>query len=161
MKIAENAVATIEYTLTDSQGTVLDQGLGDAAFAYLHGHGNIIPGLEKALVGKAEGDALTVTVEPAMGYGIPDEKLIQKVPVKAFQGVPSVEVGMRFQVRGPQGMQVVRVIAVEGEEVTIDANHELAGVTLNFDVKVKSVRQATADELSHGHAHGAGGHHHH
>lgn len=152
--IGNNSVVSIHYELTDDEGTVLDSSKGHEPLAYLHGAGNIIPGLEQALAGKVEKDSLKVRVEPADGYGdiIPD--LIQVVPRAAFQGVETVEVGMSFEAEAPNG-QVQRVVVkdVEGEEVTIDANHPLAGMTLNFDVDVVSVRDATEEEIAHGHVH--------
>ena len=128
--------------------------------AYLHGHKNIIPGLENALVGKAVEDELSVTVTPEEAYGERHEQLIKEVPMQAFQGVDKVEPGMQFNAESPQGPQLITVTKVEGDTVTVDGNHPLAGVTLNFDVKVVEVREPSEEELSHGHVHGAGGHEH-
>jgi len=120
----------------------------------LHGAGNIIPGLEKALVGKVEGDTEQVKVEPAEGYGEIMSELVQVVEKAAFQGIESVEPGMSFEAQASDGsVQHIVVKHVEGEEVTIDANHPLAGVTLNFDVEIISVREATEEEIGHGHVH--------
>ncbi|MDF2445479.1 MAG: peptidylprolyl isomerase [Moraxellaceae bacterium] len=160
MQIANNVVASIEYTLTDDQGNVIDSSVGGEPLAYLHGAGNIIPGLEDALEGKQVGDSLKVSVPPSEGYGEKDEALLQVVPRSMFRGVDQIEVGMQFHAQTDHGMQVITVAKVEGDNVTVDGNHPLAGQNLNFDVKVLEVRAATAEELEHGHVHGAGGHHH-
>jgi FKBP-type peptidyl-prolyl cis-trans isomerase SlyD len=159
MQIADQTVVTIDYTLTDDKGEVLDSSKGEEPLVYIHGAGSIIPGLENALAGKSVGDALQVTIAPVDGYGERDEELVQAVPRSRFPGA-SVEVGMRFHAQGSDGSQVVTVVAVDDSNVTVDANHPLAGMTLAFDVKVLEVRGATADELQHGHVHGKGGHEH-
>jgi FKBP-type peptidyl-prolyl cis-trans isomerase SlyD len=127
----------------------------------LHGAGNIIPGLEDALEGKTVGDKLNVAVVAAEAYGLRDDSLVQELPSNMFSGIDNIEVGMEFHAETEQGLQVVTVTKVEGDQVTIDGNHPLAGVDLNFDVEITEVRAATEEELNHGHAHGAGGHHHH
>lgn len=160
MQIANDVVVSIEYTLTDDQGTVIDSSVGGEPLTYLHGAGNIIPGLEGALEGKKVGDSFKVSVSPAEGYGEKDEGLLQVVPRGMFQGVDQVEVGMQFHAQTDHGMQVITVAGVEGDNVTVDGNHPLAGQNLNFDVKVVDIRAATGEELEHGHVHGAGGHHH-
>lgn len=160
MQIANNVVASLEYTLTDDQGNVIDSSVGGEPLAYLHGAGNIIPGLEDALEGKQVGDSFKVSIAPADGYGEKDEALLQEVPRSMFRGVDQIEVGMQFHAQTDHGMQVITVSKVEGENVTVDGNHPLAGQNLNFDVKVVEVRAASAEELEHGHVHGAGGHHH-
>ncbi|HEX4869402.1 MAG TPA: peptidylprolyl isomerase [Moraxellaceae bacterium] len=160
MQIANDVVASIEYTLTDDKGNVIDSSVGGEPLAYLHGAGNIIPGLESALEGKKVGDSFKVSVAPAEGYGEKDEGLLQVVPRSMFRGVDQVEVGMQFHAQTDYGMQVITVAKVEGDNVTVDGNHPLAGQNLNFDVKVVEVRAATAEELEHGHVHGPGGHHH-
>ena len=158
MQIAANAVVYMHYTLTDDTGKVLDSSSGGEPLAYLHGAGNIIKGLEKALDGKQAGDKLKVTVAPEEGYGVRDEAMVQKVPRRSFQGVRDLKPGMRFSVQGGHGQVVVT--QVQGDMVTVDGNHALAGVTLKFAVEVAKVREATAEELMHGHVHGPGGHHH-
>jgi len=158
MQIAANRVAYIHYTLTDDAGQVLDSSSGGEPLMYLHGAGNIVPGLEKALDGKAAGDNFKVSVAPAEGYGERDEALVQQVPRRAFKGVRDLRPGMRFQAEGAHGAVIVTNVA--GDMVTIDGNHALAGQTLHFAIEVTKVREATADEVLHGHAHGAGGHHH-
>ncbi len=152
--IGNNLVVTINYKLTDDAGNLLDSSEGSEPLAYLHGSGNIIPGLEKALTGKVEGDSLQVSVEPAEGYGEVIPELVQRVGRAAFQGVESVEPGMMFEAQAPDGsVQRIVVKEVEGDEVLIDANHPLAGVTLHFDVDIVGVREATEEELAHGHVH--------
>lgn len=160
MQIAKDLVASIEYTLTDATGAVIDSSVGNEPLAYLHGAGNIIPGLENALEGKKAGDSLTVTVAPEDGYGEKNDGLIQVVPKDMFQGVDNIEAGMQFHAQTDHGMQVITVAAVEGDNITVDGNHPLAGQTLKFDVKIIEVRAASEEELEHGHVHGAGGHHH-
>ena len=160
MQIAKDLVASIEYTLTDAAGAVIDSSVGNEPLDYLHGAGNIIPGLENALEGKKAGDSLTVTVAPEDGYGEKNDGLIQVVPKDMFQGVDNIEAGMQFHAQTDHGMQVITVAAVEGDNITVDGNHPLAGQTLKFDVKIIEVRAASEEELEHGHVHGAGGHHH-
>lgn len=160
MNISNNCVASFHYTLTDNTGKVLDSSEGQEPLSYLHGAGNIIPGLEKALVGKTVGDKLNVSVAAAEAYGERDDSMIQQLDSSMFSGIDQIEVGMEFHAETEHGLQVVTVTNVEGDQVTIDGNHPLAGVDLNFDVEVTDVREATQEEVAHGHAHGAGGHHH-
>jgi FKBP-type peptidyl-prolyl cis-trans isomerase SlyD len=158
MLIAQDKVVLIHYTLTDDAGKVLDSSSSGEPLAYLHGQGNIIPGLEKALDGKRAGDKLNVRVEPAEGYGVRDDSLVQQVPRRA----PNVQPGMQFHAQSAQGQtRVVTVTRIQGDMVTVDGNHPLAGEVLNFDVEVAEVREPTGEELEHGHVHGPGGHHHH
>jgi FKBP-type peptidyl-prolyl cis-trans isomerase SlyD len=162
MLIAQDKVVLIHYTLTDDAGKVLDSSSGGEPLAYLHGQGNIIPGLEKALDGKQAGDKLNVRVEPAEGYGVRDDSLVQQVPRRSFGGAPNVQPGMQFHAQSSQGQtRVVTVTRIQGDMVTVDGNHPLAGAVLNFDVEVTEVREPTGEELEHGHVHGPGGHHHH
>lgn len=161
MNISNNCVASIHYTLTNGDGKVIDSSEGQEPLAYLHGAGNIIPGLEKALVGKSVGDKLNVSIPAAEAYGLRDDSMVQELPSNMFSGIEQIEVGMEFHAETEQGLQVVTVTKVEGDTVTIDGNHPLAGVDLTFDVEVTEIRAATDEELTHGHAHGAGGHHHH
>lgn len=158
--IANDTVVSFNYTLTDENGEVLDKSNGEP-LAYLHGHHNIIPGLESALLGKKVGDKLTVTVEPKDGYGEYLAEAVQEVPRANFQGVDNIAVGMQFQTQTEDGhVMLVTVKDVNDDVVIVDGNHPLAGVTLTFDVEIVEVREATADEIAHGHAHGVGGHHH-
>jgi FKBP-type peptidyl-prolyl cis-trans isomerase SlyD len=161
MQIGKDKVVSIDYTLRNNQGQVIDSSQGKAPLAYLHGNNNIIPGLEKELEGKNVGDNVKVSVRPEEGYGNHDPKMVQAVPKSAFKGINDIKPGMQFQAQGPGGQtRVVTVTKVEGDQVTVDANHPLAGQALNFDVTVREVRDATPDELSHGHVHGPGGHQH-
>jgi FKBP-type peptidyl-prolyl cis-trans isomerase SlyD len=160
MNISENCVASFHYTLTDGSGKVLDSSEGHEPLSYLHGAGNIIPGLEDALEGKTVGDKLNVAVKAAEAYGLRDDSLIQQLSSEMFSGIENIEVGMEFHAETEQGLQVVTVTHVEGDQITIDGNHPLAGIDLTFDVEITEIRAATEEELNHGHAHGAGGHHH-
>lgn len=160
MQIAERTVASFHYTLTDDAGQVIDSSSGRAPLTYLHGVGQIVPGLEKELEGKSAGDKFAVDVAPEEGYGPRHDGLIQQVPRAAFQGVDQLEVGMQFQAQGPQGGLSVVVTAIEGDQVTVDGNHPLAGQTLHFAIEVTDVREASVEEVLHGHVHGEGGHEH-
>jgi len=152
--IGDNLVVSMHYKLTNDEGELIDSSDGSEPLTYLQGAGNIIPGLEQALVGKVEGDTSQVRVEAAEGYGEITPELIQTVDKSAFEGVESVEVGMSFQAQGSDGsVQHIVIKHVEGDEVTVDGNHPLAGVALNFDIEIITVREATAEELEHGHAH--------
>ena len=158
MQVADQKAVTINYTLKDETGQVIDSSEGRTPLTYLHGAGNIVPGLEKALAGKQEGDALAVTLSPDEGYGQRDESQIRNIPRRKLpEG--KIEVGTRLQIKTDGGYLVATVIGVRGDYATVDANHPLAGKTLHFDVTVVGVRDATAEELTHGHIHGPGGHH--
>lgn len=156
MQITKNKVATIHYTLRDNEGSIIDSSEGREPLQYLHGAGNLITGMEEGLEGKSIGDKFTLKISPEKGYGEKDESLVQKVPRSAFGG-QEMKTGMRFSTN--QG-GVVTVTHVGLESVTVDANHPLAGVELNFAVEVMEVRNATDEEINHGHVHGPGGHHH-
>ena len=156
MAIAHNDVVTIHYTLKDDTDKVIDSSAGGEPLAYLHGHGNIIPGLERELAGKNVGDRLKVRVPAAEGYGEYDRALVQKVPRRALKGIADLRVGLRLQA----GHQAVTVTHIAGDMITLDGNHPLAGQNLTFDLEITAVRAATEEELTHGHVHGAGGHHH-
>jgi FKBP-type peptidyl-prolyl cis-trans isomerase SlyD len=160
VEIAADRVVLIHYTLKDDAGAVIDTSAGAEPLAYIQGHGNLVSGLEKALEGKQDGDAVAVSVAPADGYGKHDAALIQRVPKRAMKGSGEIKKGMQFQARTDDGMRMFTVTAVVGDMVTLDGNHPLADKTLHFDVQVVNVREATAEELEHGHVHGAGGHHH-
>jgi FKBP-type peptidyl-prolyl cis-trans isomerase SlyD len=160
MQIGDQKVVTLHYTLTDNEGRVIDKS-EDGSFAYLHGARNIIPGLENALAGKSTGEELSVSVSPEEGYGARDENMLQQVPKTMFEDHSQIAVGTQFQAQGPGGeMLVVTVMEVADEHVVVDGNHPLAGVELNFDVTIVDVRDASEEEVEHGHVHGPEGHHH-
>lgn len=160
MQIANDTVVQFNYTLKDEQGEVMDTNQGKAPLAYLHGHDNMLEGLEKALGGKSEGDSFSVTLAPAEAYGERDESLTQRISVKHLQGSSRWEPGMVAVVDTEAGARQVVVLKVGKFMAEVDLNHPLAGRTLTFDLNVVSVRAATAEELAHGHAHGEGGHQH-
>lgn len=147
----------MDYALRDDEGTLIDQSQPGQPLTYLHGHRNIIPGLESALVGKSAGETLEVRVEPAEGYGEINPALEQVVPKERFQGIDDIQVGMQFQASTEQGPVSVRVVKVEDDDVTIDGNHPLAGKHLNFNVTIQEVRAGTDEEIAHGHIHQSGG----
>jgi FKBP-type peptidyl-prolyl cis-trans isomerase SlyD len=156
MLISKNKVASIHYTLRDNEGTIIDSSEGRDPLNYLHGAGNLIPGMEEGLEGKTPGEKLNLKIDPEKGYGEKDEALIQKVPRSAF-AEQEVKPGMRFSTN--QG-GVVTVTDVGPDSITVDGNHPLAGVPLNFAVEVVEVRNATDEEITHGHVHGENGHEH-
>ena len=161
MQIVDDTAVLIHYKVTNSTGELLDTSEGDEPLAYIHGQGDIVPGLEQALTGKSAGDQIKVTLEPRLGYGEREERKVQRVPRSAFEDNAQIEPGMRFQTEDEDGEVIVTVTRVSDDEVVIDANHPLAGQTLSFDVQVVAVRACTAEELEHGHVHGPNGHHHH
>lgn len=160
MQIAKDKVASLNYTLTNDAGQVLDSSEGRPPLAYVHGVGGLIPGLEKQLEGRVAGDSLRVRLPPEEAYGVRDENAVHKVPRAELPTDAKLEVGVQFHADGPQGSTILTVLAVEDDTVHMDANHPLAGVALNFDVTVIEVREATREELAHGHVHGPGGHAH-
>ena len=161
MAIKSDMVVTMHYELRDSEGEVLDSSNGQDPLVYLHGANNIIVGLEEQLEGKAVGDKIEAQVSPEKGYGMPVEALIQQVPTAAFgSDIEQIQVGMRFQAETEQGPVPVVVTAVEGDTVTVDGNHPLAGKELFFECSIVDIRDASQEEIDHGHVHGPGGHHH-
>ena len=156
MTVANDTVVSIHYTLRDNQGNVLDSSSGRDPLQYIHGRGNLIIGMEEGLEGKSTGDQLDLKIAPEKGYVERNDKLIQKVPKTAF-GAQKVDKGMQFNT---EKGQVVTITEVGTEDVTVDGNHPLAGVPLNFEVEVVSIREASKDEIEHGHVHGPGGHAH-
>lgn len=156
MTVTKDKVVSIEYTLKDESGEILDSSTELGPLEYLHGNGNLIVGLEKALEGKKAGDEVSVTVEPAEAYGEYSDELLIKVPKTHFDADTEIEVGMQFEAGAPDGGRIVTVTEINGDEVTIDANHPLAGEKLFFEVKVISVRDATPDELANGLDQGCG-----
>ena len=159
MQITNKLAVSIHYILTDSTGKQLDSSRDEDLMVYLHGSGQIIPGLENALLGKKAGDKFKTTIAPVDAYGEKREDMLQIVPMTMFEGMDKVEVGMQFHADASKGVNVVTVTKVDGDEVTIDGNHPLAGESLTFDVEVMDIRPATEDELSHKHIHGEGCNH--
>lgn len=161
MQIANDKVVSIHYTLTNDKGETLDSSAGHEPMAYLQGHMNIIPGLEKALEGKAVGDKVNAVIPPEEAYGPRNDTMVEEVSKEMFQGVDEIAPGMQFHAQNGQGgMQIITVVSVADDKVTIDGNHPLAGETLTFDVEVMDVREPSAEELEHGHVHGPEGHEH-
>jgi FKBP-type peptidyl-prolyl cis-trans isomerase SlyD len=156
MQITKGKVAAIHYTLRDNEGTIIDSSEGRDPLQYLHGAKNLIAGMEEGLEGKVKGDKFDLKIAPEKGYGHINPEMVQKVPRSAF-GDQEVKKGMQFSTN--QG-GVVTVTEVGLAEITVDANHPLAGVELNFAVEIIGVREATEEEIAHGHVHGPGGHHH-
>ena len=160
MQIEKHRVVTLAYTLKDNDDNILDRS-DDGSFCYLHGAGNIIPGLENALSGRNTGEELSVSIPPEEAYGVHDAGKTQVVPREMFPPEQEIEPGMQFHAQSPDGQTlIVTVSSVKGEEITVDGNHPLAGVQLNFDVRIMDVREATGEEIDHGHVHGPGGHQH-
>jgi FKBP-type peptidyl-prolyl cis-trans isomerase SlyD len=162
MNIVKNSIATLHYILKDNDGEILDTADENNPFLYMHGVGGMIPGLEKALENATTGDNIVVSVPPAEAYGERNPNLTQDVPREMFAGVADEDmvVGAQFQAQTDQGVEIITVAAIDGDTIKIDGNHPMAGETLNFDVNVIDVREASAEEISHGHPHGPGGHHH-
>jgi len=150
MQISQDTVVSIDYTLTGDDGQVIDTSEGREPLVYLHGHQNIIPGLEKAIEGASEGDELDVAVQPEEGYGPYRDELVQDVPRDAFAGVDKVEPGMSFRAESNAGPMTVVVREVGDDTVTVDGNHVLAGMVLNFKVAIKDIREATEAEIQQG-----------
>lgn len=153
LMIGKNAVVSINYTLTNDAGEVMDTSEGREPLTYLHGANNLIPGLEKEMEGKTEGQNFKVSIPPAEAYGESNPELVQTLSKEMFKGVDKVEPGMGFTAQGPQGEQHIVVTAVDGDQVTVDANHPMAGKTLHFAVEIVNVRDASAEEIEHGHVH--------
>lgn len=150
MVIEKDRVVSIRYTLKDDSGEVLDSSSSDSPLVYLHGNENIIPGLERELEGKETGASLKVTIKPADAYGEHSDKLIAEVPRSAFEGAGELSIGMQFHAQDEGGSHVVTITDIQGDSVTVDGNHPLAGVTLHFDVSVLDVREATDEEKAAG-----------
>ncbi|MDG2071866.1 MAG: peptidylprolyl isomerase [Pseudomonadales bacterium] len=154
MKISKHSIVSIHYELTNDSGETLDSSEGQDPLTYLHGTGSLIPGLERELEGKQVGDDLTAVITPADGYGEQDDALIRDIPRSAFGDVDDLSPGMQFQGGGEgEAPQVFTITKITGDQVTVDGNHPLAGMTLKFDVSIESIRDATPEELDHGHVH--------
>lgn len=160
--VAKDTVVSFHYTLSDKGGQVLDSSQGGQPLVYLHGYSQIVPGLENALVGKAVGSAFKVAVEPAEGYGERNEQMVITLPRSQGNLPADIEVGFVVELVSPEGDEIpARVVKLTEADITLDANHPLAGETLYFDIELTDVRAATKAEIEHGHVHGPGGHHHH
>ncbi|MEW5248513.1 FKBP-type peptidyl-prolyl cis-trans isomerase [Microbulbifer sp. 2201CG32-9] len=154
MKIAHHSVVEIHYLLKDAEGTLIDSSAEGEPLTYLQGAGNIIPGLEREMLDKSAGDKFSAVIQPEQGYGARNPELIQTLPRDAFGDVEELKVGMAFHAQSTGGDPIeVEIIDIDGDDVTIDGNHPLAGVELHFEIQVVSVREATADEISGGHIH--------
>lgn len=160
MNITQNMVVRFHYTLKDETGQHLESTTGSDPVTYLHGHNNLLSGLENALEGKSKGDKASVTLQPEDAFGEHRPGNEQTVPLKYLMGSDDWKPGMIAVVNTDQGQRQVRILKVEDESATVDTNHPLAGKVLTFDVEVIEVRKANHEELSHGHVHGEGGHHH-
>ncbi|CAK5456690.1 FKBP-type peptidyl-prolyl cis-trans isomerase SlyD [Escherichia coli] len=160
MKVAKDLVVSLAYQVRTEDGVLVDESPVSAPLDYLHGHGSLISGLETALEGHEVGDKFDVAVGANDAYGQYDENLVQRVPKDVFMGVDELQVGMRFLAETDQGPVPVEITAVEDDHVVVDGNHMLAGQNLKFNVEVVAIREATEEELAHGHVHGAHDHHH-
>lgn len=156
MQVADNMAVSIHYTLTNDEGEVIDSSVGNEPLAYLHGNGNIISGLEQALHGKAVGEQFTVRILAEDAYGEYMEDRLQVIAREMFEGIDVLEVGMQFHADVSEGPGLVTIVAIDGDDITIDGNHPLAGVPLTFDVEIIDIRPASQEEITHGHIHGAG-----
>lgn len=160
MQISKGKVVSVDYTLTDDSGRVLDTNKGQGPLLYLHGVGGIVPGLERALEGRSPGDSVKVDVEPHDAYGVRDESQVETLPRSAFKVIDDLAPGMQFHGSDGEHQRLITILSVDKDTVRVDANHPLAGKTLRFDVTILDVRDASPDEIEHGHAHGPDGHHH-
>lgn len=162
MQIESDRVVTFHYRLSDESGNPLEDSFAGDPLLILHGHGGIIPGLEREMEGRQAGDAFEVTLQPTEGYGLRNEELKQRIPIKYITGAKKTRLrpGQVVSLESRDGPRQVTILKVGKFNVDVDGNHPLAGKVLSFQVEIMEVREATADELAHGHAHGAGGHHH-
>lgn len=160
MNISKGSVVLFDYTLTDDEKDIIDSSKDGGPLAYLHGEGQIVKGLENAMEGRKAGDAFSVTIAPEEAYGNHDPAKIATVSADQIEGGDELEEGMQLEASSDQGEQVVVVTKINGDKVTLDGNHPLAGMTLHFDITIREVREATEEEIEHGHVHGPGGHHH-
>lgn len=161
MKVTSNSVVSLDYTLKNNAGVVIDSSKGHSPLVYLHGVGGLIPGLENEIEGMKKGQAKTVVVQPEHGYGEKSDELLYVVPKSGFQGEEEMQVGMQVELDSDNGPALAFISKIDGEDITLDLNHPLAGEVLTFDISVVDVREATAEEIEHGHAHGPDGHHQH
>lgn len=157
MKIEQNKVVVMHYAVMDSEETLIDSSYDHQPLAFIHGSGFLIPGLEAALENKIVGDKFVADVPAEQGYGERHEGFVQTVPKEMFQGIEDLDVGMQLRASTDEGEQTVIVVGMEDDTITVDGNHPLAGIDLKFEVEILEVREATEEELSHGHVHGEGG----
>ncbi len=160
MQINNNTAVSIHYTLTNDSGEQIDSTFGGEPLVYLHGYGNIISGLEKELTNKSVGDKFETRIEAADAYGEFSDDMIQVISREMFDGIDQLEVGMQFHAAVNSGTNVITIVKIDGDDITIDGNHPMAGQPLNFTVEVMDVRPASKEEIAHGHIHGAGCNHH-
>ena len=153
MQIEKDKVVAIDYTLKNDSGEVIDSSQGKEPLSYIQGNGNLIPGVESALEGKGPGDRVEITVPPETGYGVRDEALVLSIDRDQFSDVKDLQEGFRFRMDTSDGPEVFTVVKIDESEVLVDGNHPLAGMTLDFDITIQSIRDATAEELEHGHVH--------
>lgn len=159
MQVTDDKVVAFHYTLTGIDGEIIDSSDDQQPLAYLHGRGSLIPGLENALSSKTADDNFSLTLVPEEAYGKYDKELVQTIPVSDLQDVNDLEQWMRLEAESPDGPRTVTVSKIERNEVTLDGNHPLAGETLIFEIEIAKIREATEEELTHGHVHGPRGHH--
>jgi FKBP-type peptidyl-prolyl cis-trans isomerase SlyD len=150
LTITENKVVTFEYTLKNENGEIIDSSINNTPITYIHGSGNIIPGLEDELEGKKVGDKFNASINPEDGYGVRHDDLIQKIDKERLSHLPNIEIGMQLQAYDEDGMQILTVIDISDNEVTLDGNHPLAGERLHFDVEITDIREATEEEIEFG-----------
>ena len=161
MQIGNNKVVSIHYQLKDDKGHVLDSSFGKDPLVYIHGTGHLISGLEKKLNDKKVSDKIEAIIAPEDAYGMYNDEAVHQVPLSGFEGDEELKIGMQVQMQSNQGVSIAEVTKIEGDQVTLDMNHPLAGMELHFEVEVLDIRDASKEELEHGHVHGPGGHHHH
>ncbi|HZF15859.1 MAG TPA: peptidylprolyl isomerase [Steroidobacteraceae bacterium] len=159
MKILKDKVVSLHYTLRNDGGDTIDSSGSGEPLAYIQGGGSILPALETALEGREVGEKFDIRLAAKDGYGEHRAELVQVIPRKALATIGKIKVGTQFHAQAPGGARVMTITAVEKENVTVDGNHPLAGVDLNFSIEIVGVRDASAEELAHGHVHGEGGHH--
>lgn len=157
MKIAQNKVIVMHYAVSDNEDTLIDSSYDNKPLSIIHGKGYLIPGLEIALIDHIAGDKFEVSVTAEQAYGERFDEYVQTVPKDLFSGIEDLAMGSQLRATTDEGEQTVIVIDVQDEEITVDGNHPLAGIDLKFDVEILEVREATEDEIAHGHVHTEGG----
>jgi len=161
MRVEQNKVVMMHYKLADKDGNVIDQSEGRPPLAYIHGIGALVPGLETELEGKVKGDKFSTVVSPEDAYGTRDEELVRVVPKSGFQGDEEMQLGMQVQIdTGEKGLAIATLVKIDGDDITLDLNHPLSDMELHFDIDIVDIREATDEEIAHGHVHGEGGHQH-